>query len=113
MSYKTGLILSLVFVIMFFVFAVDLISLQSIYTDLDSKAVAIGYLISQKGSIEQSFIDSLEEEFNVTFTCEENCTPRFKDVVKYKLAIEYNPLIISKEQMIIEIHRSTVIGYYM
>lgn len=113
MSYNTGLIISLAFVIVFFVFAVDLISLQSIYTDLDSKAIAIGYLISQNGSLDQEFIADLEEKYNVTFTCEDNCTPRFKDVVKYKLGVEYTPLIIAKKQMIIEVHRSTIIGYYM
>ena len=38
MSYKIGLLLSLVFVTMFFLFGADLISIQGVYGMLDAKA---------------------------------------------------------------------------
>lgn len=112
MSSKMGLLLSLMFVMQIFVLAVDMISLQTAYSSLDAKAVAIGYVISQQGNLNEDFIEQIEQEYQLTFTCEENCTPRFKDVVKYKVAVEFNPLVIKNETMLIEIHRTTVIGYF-
>jgi len=112
MSSKMGLLLSLMFVMQAFVLAADMISLQTAYSSLDSKAVAIGYLISQQGNLNEDFIEEIEQRYQLTFTCEENCTPRFKDVVKYKVAVEFNPIIIRSETILIEIHRSTVIGYF-
>ena len=38
MSYKVGLILSMIFVAMFFLFGADLITVQSVYSMLDAKA---------------------------------------------------------------------------
>ena len=38
MSYKVGLILSMVFVALFFLFGADLITLESVYSTLDAKA---------------------------------------------------------------------------
>ena len=57
MSYKIGLILSMVFVAMFFLFGADLISIQSVYSSLDSKANNISYLISRSGVIDEEFIN--------------------------------------------------------
>ena len=56
MSYKIGLILSMVFVAMFFLFGADLISIQSVYSSLDSKANNISYLISRSGVIDEELI---------------------------------------------------------
>ena len=52
MSYKVSFILSMVFVVMYFLFAGDMISLQFIYSDLDAKSVTISYLISENGTID-------------------------------------------------------------
>lgn len=112
MSYKMGLLLSLTFVIQLFVFACDMISIQFIHSNLDAKAVTIGYLIAERGLIDDSFISSIESRYNITFACESNCTPRFGDVLEYKISMTYDPLIISGETMTIYIKRSTVIGYY-
>ena len=38
MSYKIGLILSMMFVALFFLFGADLITLESVYSGLDAKA---------------------------------------------------------------------------
>ena len=45
MSSKLGLILSMMFVIMFFLFGVDLICIQYVYSDLDAKSISISSVI--------------------------------------------------------------------
>jgi hypothetical protein len=112
MSYKIGLILSLVFLINFFVFAIDIMSLQAVYSALDSKAVTIGYLLSQEGAINEDIIKVIEEKYNITFTCEDNCVARYGDVVTYTVATTYQPIIISKDEMSIKVRRAAVMGYF-
>jgi len=112
MSNKIGLILSFLFIVIFFVFGVDLISIQYIYTDLDTKAITMGYWISKTGSLDPSFIKYLENKYDVTFTCLDNCSPSFGDVVEYKVSKIYTPIILSKDPMDIAVKRTAVIGYY-
>jgi len=112
MSYKISLILSFIFVIIFFLFGMDLLSVQYIYTDLDSKATNISYLISKKGDLEENFIKSIEANYQISFECLKNCTPKFGDLLEFKISKPYNPIIISKETINVSVKRSTVIGYY-
>ena len=112
MSSKLGLILSMVFVTLFFAMGLDMISVQIIYNDLDSKSVAISYQISQYGTINSELKSAFESKYNVSFICVSNCSPRFGDVVTYQIAKDYRPIIIQKELMTISVERSAVIGYY-
>ena len=102
----------MVFVTMFFLFSGDMISLQFIYSDLDAKSVTISYLISEHGSLDQSFIESIENKYNVDFVSADNYTPLFGDEVTYVIAKTYKPLMMSKETMTVSVQRTTVIGYY-
>ena len=112
MSYKFGLIFSTIFVALFMIFGVDMISLQFIYSDLDAKAITIGYIIAKSGYIGDSLVEQIENKYEVTFTCLSNCTPKFGDVVEYKIGCPFDPLVIFEGSKMIEITRSTVIGYY-
>ncbi len=112
MSYKISFILSMVFVMMFFLFAGDLISLQFIYSDLDAKSVTISYLISEHGILDEPFIESIENKYKVDFVTADNYTPLFGDEVTYVIAKQYKPLVMAKDTMTISISRTTVIGYY-
>ena len=112
MSYKISFILSMVFVTMFFLFSGDMISLQFIYSDLDAKSVTISYLISEHGSLDQPFIDSIENKYNIEFVSADNYTPLFGEEVTYVIAKTYKPLMMSKETMTVSVQRTTVIGYY-
>ncbi len=112
MSYKLGLILSLIFVAGFFLFGVDLITLQFTYSDLDAKAVTIGYLIAKHGTIDTNLEENIERDYNVSFTCLSNCTPKFGEIVSYKISRPYDSLIIFQGTKNIEVIRTTVIGYY-
>ena len=112
MSYKVSFILSMVFVVMYFMFAGDMISLQFIYSDLDAKSVTISYLISENGTIDDDFIHYVEEKYEIDFVSIDNENPLFGDEVTYVIAKIYKPLMMSKEVMTVSIKRTTVIGYY-
>lgn len=111
MSSKLGLVLSMIFVAMFFTFGVDLISIQFIYNDLDAKSVAISYKISEYGTINENIKSYIEETFDVSFKCTNNFTPMFGDVVTYVISKEYKPIMIKSESMTISVERNAVIGY--
>ena len=111
MSSKLGLILSMIFVTLFFAFGLDLITIQFIYNDLDAKSVAISYKISEYGTIDNTIKQNIEKTFKVDFTCVSNCSPMFGDVVTYVISKEYKPIIIDKNTMTISVERNAVIGY--
>ena len=111
MSSKLGLVLSMIFVTMFFAFGLDLICIQFIYNDLDAKSVAISYKISQYGTVNEMLKQNIEETFEVEFNCVSNCSPMFGDTVTYVIAKEYKPMIINKDTMTISVKRNAVIGY--
>lgn len=112
MSYKVGLILSMVFVALFFLFGADLITLESIYSTLDAKANNISYLISRTGVIDDAFIDYVEQSYAVTFECSKNTSPTFGEKVTYKISTTYHPLVISKTEIVVSIQRMTIVGFY-
>ena len=112
MSYKIGLILSMIFVALFFLFGADLISIQSAFSLLDAKANNISYIISRNGVIDDDFIEFINETYNVTFICPKNLTPTFGEKITYEISTTYSPLVISQEEMIITVKRMTIIGFY-
>ena len=112
MSSKLGMLLSLIFVAMFFLLGVDLLSLQFALSDLDAKSVNISYLINKKATLDESLIEYIETTYNVEFECQSTGTPMYGDVLDYTISQAYKPLIISKEEMVIKIKRYVVIGYY-
>lgn len=112
MSYKIGLLLSMIFVALFFLFSADLISLQSAYSMLDAKANNISYIISRNGAIDTNFMYYIENTFNVEFICEPNPAPEFGEKIYYEITTTYRPLIIGKEEMTLSVKRMTIIGFY-
>ncbi len=112
MSYKVSFILSMIFVVMFFLLGSDLICVQYVYSDLDAKSITISQLISKHGALDNDFIDQIENKYNVDFVTADNYAPLFGDEVTYVIAKEYKPIIISDKTMTISIERTTVIGYF-
>lgn len=112
MSYKIGLLLSMVFVAMFFLFGADLISIQSAYSVLDAKANNISYIISRTGVVDEDFINYISANYSVDFDCPINLTPTFGEEIKYSISTKYQPLIIDKNEMTITISRMTIVGFY-
>ena len=112
MSSKIGLLLSMIFVALFFLFGADLISLQSAYSTLDSKANNISYIISRNGVVDDAFINYIETTFNVDFTCEKHLNPEFGEKIIYQISTKYSPLIISHGDMTLTVERMTIVGFY-
>ena len=113
MSYKIGLLLSMIFVALFFLFGADLISLQSAYSSLEAKANNISYLISRNGVIDNDFINYVESTFYVDFECATNLNPTFGEKIIYTIKTEYHPLVISHEEMTLYIKCMFLIKYLM
>ena len=112
MSYKFGLMLSMLFVLMFFTLGVDIINVQFVMSDLDAKSIAISYIISEHGKLDKRTIIKIESTYQVEFTCLDNCNPQFGDVVNYKISREITPIVINRGPMEVSIVRSAVIGYF-
>ena len=112
MSSKIGTILSFVFIALFIVLGVDMMSIQYVYSDLDSKSTSIAYLIAQNGTVNDSLITTIENRYNVEFTCLDNCNSVVGDIVPFEISTTYKPIIISKEVMTIKVKREAIIGYY-
>ena len=112
MSYKIGLILSMIFVSLFFLFAADLITIQSVYSSLDTKANNISYIISRTGVVDDEFINYIERTYNVDFVCDKHLAPTFGEEIYYQISVTYTPMVISKNQMTISIKRMTIVGFY-
>ena len=112
MSYKIGLLLSMIFITLFFLFGADLITLESLYSSLDTKANNISYLISRNGVIDDNFIYYIETTFNVEFVCDKNLSPEFGEQIFYEVSMNYRPMVISKKEMTITIQRMTIVGFY-
>lgn len=112
MSYKAGLLLSMIFVALFFLFGADLISIQSTLSALDAKATNISYLISRTGIIDDDFKNHIETTYHVSFNCETNLSPTFGEEIIYSISTTYHPLIITQGEMTISVSRMTVVGFY-
>lgn len=112
MSSKVSLILSMIFVVMFFLFAADMISLQFAYSNLDATSITISHLISENLSVNQQLVNDIETKFNVDFTLLNEEEPLFGDVVDFVISKEYQSIIISNNTMLLSVKRSSVLGYY-
>lgn len=112
MSSKIGLVLSFVFIAMFFLLGVDLLTLQFALSDLDAKSVNISYIINKNATLNDEIINQIETTYNVDFECLNNSTPVYGDVLDYTISQKFKPIIISREEMTIKIKRYVIIGYY-
>lgn len=112
MASKLGFILSTLFVVQLFVLFGDLISVQTIYTNLDAVSVTAGQLIAVHGRITEEIERLVENETGGVIEAITPDTAPFGSPYEYKLTKEYNPYIMSSEPLTITIVRSVVIGYF-
>ena len=112
MSYNLGMILSMIFVVAFVLLGGDMFCLSSAYSSLDNASIAIGYLIAKSGRVDNEFLSSLENTYNITFENINPSSPMVGDVVDFTIYRMYSPLVISSNEMKLVAKRSTVIGYY-
>ena len=111
MSYKLSLMLSMVFVMFFSFFAVDLIAVQNAYSLLDSKSINISYFLARNGDVSSEAIDYIERMYDVNFKLISNSQPAFGDDIIYNISTTYKPFVLGDE-FEITIQRMTVVGYF-
>ena len=112
MSYKLGLILSMVFVVLFLLLGADMMCLSAAYSYLDSNSISIGYLIAKTGRVDSEYLSYLEDLYNVKFLSISPSSPQIGEVVEFTIYRMYDPLIMSKTDIRLVASRTTVIGYY-
>lgn len=112
MSSKLGTIFSLMFVVMVFLFGLDLLCLQFSYSTLDSKGVSIAYYIAKTSRIDEEYLSYLANKYEVEIKVEDGQSTNYGDVVEFVLYDEFDPFIIARENIPLSIRRTTVIGYY-
>lgn len=112
MSYKLGLILSMVFVVMFLLLGGDMMCLSAAYSYLDSNSISIGYLIAKTSRVDEEYLSYLEDLYKVKFETVSPSNPSMGDVVQYTIYRLYHPLIMANHDVKLTASRTTVIGYY-
>lgn len=112
MSSKLGTLLSLIFIAFFVMLSADLISIQYLYSDLDAKSTSIAYLISKNGGVNKSLARTIENNYNVQFTCLTYCNGVPGDIVDFVISKEYQPIFVSKNKININVKRQAIISYY-
>lgn len=111
MGSSLGFLLSLFFSIQVMAYVGDLTTIQQIYSVLDTMAVTAGHLISLEGGISKDIQSYVEEKANAYIL------PLGKDyvevggVLEFLIYRKYEPIIISRDVMVLEVTRSVMIGY--
>ena len=103
MAYKLGLILSMLFIAMLFVFAGDLTSIQIIYTNLDAVSVVAGNLISSRGGLDDEIVNLVYEQSGGNIEAIGDETPMLGSIYEYKISREYTPWVMSNKPMEISV----------
>ena len=111
MSSKIGLILSLIFVTIFFAFASDMINIQYQYASLDSISINVNYLLANSKGNTEAVNTYLNNYDNVRFQAI-STNAILGDPFVYNLIASYDPLFMNQgELMDVSIKRSVIIGY--
>lgn len=89
----------------------DLTTIQQIYSVLDAAAVTAGHLISLEGGISKQTRNYVRE------CAKADILPIGKDyvevggIIEFVVVRKYEPIIISRDTMVLEVSRSVMIGY--
>ncbi len=117
MSSNVGLILSLLFVALVFLFGADLITIQVAYTSLENIANDIAFDIMWNVSYTSEYRENLAASLyddGITYTEIDSC---HTDVCAYGETVSFNlsrtiDLFLFSNDMTISVSRSAVLGYY-
>ena len=111
MASKMSVILSLFFVVLFFVFSSDIINVQFAYSNLDSLSVNVNYILSKENGNSSKVNAYLFKYPNISFRLVTEQIvlgePAF-----YTLTQTFNPFVMNGGNLMkIRIERSVVIGF--
>lgn len=113
MGSKFGLILSLGFIFLAFLFASDLINIQLLYTRLDAFSQIASYQISKNGEITSQLMEYTKSEINSEIKAA-NVVSSYTEgsIFEYYLIKEYKPIAFKSDPMSLKITRYAVINLY-
>jgi len=116
MSHILGTIFGLTTIFMMFVFGVDLVTIQNIYTNLDALSTQANYVISKNGYLTEKTKSVFLSSYNTSiYPIETNTLARSYEegfIYGYYLEKDYSPIAISKSTINIKIKRFAVINIY-
>lgn len=110
MSYKLGLLLSMLFLMSVLLLSGDLVCISANLSELDSIALTAAYQISINGRIDETTIAFVEKQ-NASIKSLSGDTLSLGSTMVFRVYREYQPLIISKDTMTLNVQRSTVVGF--
>ncbi len=111
MGSKLAFLLSLFFIVGLMGMAGDLASIQAIQTSLDAASITAAKAISLRGGIDQELIATVKEECGAKIYPLDEQVSQVGDIYRFRLTKEYRPFVISTQPVIVQIERSTIIGY--
>ena len=111
MSYKLGLMLSLLYMMSTILLGGDIYALIAVRNHLDDIALTVAFRISKEGYVSPSTKQFIEDE-GAYFRAITNITPRVGDTYVFEIYKEYEPIIIKKSTMEVAVRRTTVVGFY-
>lgn len=111
MASKLGVILSLSFFAMAMFIGADILRLQFLHSALEAFSISLGEKIAIEGRITDSMVQLAESKYGATLTQVSEGSPMVGEFYEFMIAVDYTPIIISKEVMTISVTRMVLIGY--
>ena len=112
MAYKISFILSFIFVAQIFLMGADLISIQYIYSELDSLSISVGHMISLQGGLNQNIKEYVSLACGGEIYALNNEVPSYGNPYTFFIKKPFDPFVLSEESIDITVKRSVLIGYY-
>ncbi len=111
MSYKMGLLLSVVFLMSVFLFGADLLILNATYQTLDAIAMYVGNRVSYDGWLSPATKEYVVKQ-GATLTLESSSTPAVGETFTFAVQKTYTPIIMKKSPFNVRVVRSCIVGFY-
>ena len=86
-------------------------TIQQIYSVLDTAAVTAGHLISLEGGISKQTRNYVRECAKADILAIGKDYVEVGGIVEFVVVRKYEPIIISRDTMVLEVSRSVMIGY--
>lgn len=110
MGSSLGFLLSLFFSVQVVAYVGDLVSLQYVYSLMESVATTVGHMISIDGYVSPRAEQYAKEKI-YAFIKPLSKDSKIGEIFEYAIYKEYKPIIISSSIMTLQIERSVMLGY--
>ena len=110
MGSSLGFLLSLFFSVQVVAYVGDLVSLQYVYSVMESVATTVGHMISVDGYVSPRAEQYAKEKI-YAFIKPLSKASQIGEIFEFEVLKDYKPIIISSSVMTLHIERSVMIGY--